>query len=198
MKRKGCGKSQAAADADKLAKVRGCTRAEVERDAAQAFARVNAAEVERLRKELADTVREAAADTATLAQAVTAAEMWKRYEKRRRVKAEAVAEGAVQAAEAAARGAAAGRQREPGAVTQAQLCALVRRAGGKLSADTIQRCRQGKPVKSIPYNCRDIDAATASLALAVEWAKTVAEHQRCALRVKVSFDERTTEHNTRK
>ena len=84
------------------------------------------------------------------------------------------------------------------AVTQTQLCALVRRAGGKLSADTIQRCRQGKPVKSIPYKCRNIDAATSSPALAVKWAKTVAEYQRCALRVKAFFDEGTIEHNAPK
>lgn len=86
MKRKTAGKAadKVPAVVGKLAKARGCTPAEVRLDAAQAIARANAARCAELERQLADTTREAAADIAALAQQVTTAQMWTRYERRKR------------------------------------------------------------------------------------------------------------------
>lgn len=74
---------QAAAVVGKLAKAHGKTPDEVRQAAAQALARATADDCTKVRQQLADTVREAAADTSALAQQVTTAKMWTRYERRK-------------------------------------------------------------------------------------------------------------------
>lgn len=64
----------------RIAKAHGKTVDEIKLEAAEVFGKINAAEVERLRT----TVREAAADMQAMSQEVVTAQMWRRWEKRKR------------------------------------------------------------------------------------------------------------------